>query len=366
MNQNSLYPQIVSALSVDTGANAFAVTSAINGVPLINGLSELDINIGGGSTVPFPTYFNGAYVAFGTIDGLVLGNISAIVIPQPAIPGDFDSLVGLTQTSLCPFGVINFAGSYGYTAFACFDGAIANPIPGVLTFEGQNAGGQDPPMSFSQVTYDYLGKSWSQQSCFSLPYSRIPFTGTTYQQVPDFNTGFVFGFVDGPGNGAVPKQVVGYKPSSKVSISPPPAFNYQPHFDDIIFDDLFYYTSGPAPYSVSAYKGGWIFVFNTAGSGPTGQLQEVVITDAGMTFYNLVRFVPQDVDAVAALQATFVDPNWQVKIGPDGVLYFSTGRSTEPNYLAYSYSPISFGYPQFIYTPGSFTLPCYTPCFPIG
>lgn len=183
-------------------------------------------------------------------------------------------------------------------------------------------------------------------------------TAVTYMQCPAQN-GLIYGFWDTANvASAIPRQILGYFPAPFTGTPPLPSPNYTPRFDDPVLQAA--WTTAPS-YTLDIYKGGWIIKLGTAGAGPTAQPEEIAITDPGMTQYMLLRFAPQDNGAQLQMNhaTTF---GWQVKIDPNGVLYFNSGAPGDAASVLYSYSPIQFLYPQFAYKPGFITLPCYTPC----
>jgi len=134
--------------------------------------------------------------------------------------------------------------------------------------------------------------------------------------------------------------------------------NYTPVFDDPVLQAA--WTTAPS-YTLDIYKGGWIIKLGTAGAGPTGQPEEIALLDGGMTEYLLLRFQAQDNGAQTQLTRTSTF-GWQVKVDPNGIAYFNSGAPGDSASVLYSYSPILFLYPQFVYKPGFISLPCYTPC----
>lgn len=182
-----------------------------------------------------------------------------------------------------------------------------------------------------------------------------------YYQCPAQN-GLIYGLWDT--NNAqppytIPRQILAYRPQPFTGSPAAPLFNYTPVFDDPTLQNV--WNGFENGYTLDIWKGGWIIKLGAAGTGPTGQQNEIAVTDPGMTTYNLLRFIPQDNGAQTQLNHA-TSFGWQVKIDPNGVLYFNSGNTADQTKILYSYSPVNFFYPQFVYKPGFISLPCYTPC----
>lgn len=232
-------------------------------------------------------------------------------------------------------------------------GGIMTGVVIVIVAFGSAITGQylrHPDLTYQQQDMFDLGISWNSLAA-----------NVIYYQCPAKN-GLVYGFFDTNNNQppyTIPRQICAYRPAPFTGSPPPPLQNYTPAWDDASLQNVM--NGHGSGYTLDIWPGGWIIKLGTGGLGPTGQPEEIAITDPGMTTYNLLRFVPQDNAAQVQFNhaTTF---GWQVKIDPNGVVYFNSGAPADANKVLYSYSPVRFLYPQFAYTPGFISLPCYTPC----
>jgi hypothetical protein len=137
-----------------------------------------------------------------------------------------------------------------------------------------------------------------------------------------------------------------------------PAFQQGPYgvsFTSHPAFDTFINTAG-GDYVVNLAVNGFIFTFRTNGTGPTGQRQEVVITNMDMTQYTIVRWHPQDATAKAQMSRGA----WSAMSDLNGVVWFNSGA---PGDVAFPLASIAMQ-PQ-ILPLGSvnpIALPCFEPC----
>jgi hypothetical protein len=118
--------------------------------------------------------------------------------------------------------------------------------------------------------------------------------------------------------------------------------------------DTFINTSG-GDYVVNFATNGFVFTFRTNGAGPTGQHQEVVVTNIDMTQYGIVRWHPQDATAKAQMSRG----PWSAMSDLNGVVWFNSGNSADAAYPLASITQLPWTLPsQFI----PFSLPCEQPC----
>jgi len=107
------------------------------------------------------------------------------------------------------------------------------------------------------------------------------------------------------------------------------------------------------------WAGGFMVCLRTAGAGPTGQQNEVVVMDHECLNYLLIKFIPQDAQTTAAMGR--VNVAWSVKITPTGDVYMRSMSGTDDTRAFYG----PWGSPQVQSPPAlSWALPCYIPCDP--
>lgn len=246
--------------------------------------------------------------------------------------------------------------SQAYPFWDPTQGPTGGPMIGtaiVITAFGSAITGQylrRPDLTYQQLDMFDLGISWNSLAA-----------NVVYYQCPAQN-GLIYGFFD-TNNGkppyAIPRQICAYRPAPFTGAPPFPIQNYTPVWDDPSLQNVM--NGNLSGYTLDIWKGGWIIKLGTNGTGPTGQPEEIAVTDPGMTTYNLLRFIPQDPAAQIVFNhaSTF---GWQVKVDPNGIVYFNSGAPADQLKILYSYSPIGFVYPQFVYKPGFISLPCFTPC----
>jgi len=108
---------------------------------------------------------------------------------------------------------------------------------------------------------------------------------------------------------------------------------------------------------IQTYRNGFIFPLATGGAGPTHQNHEIAVFNQDMTGYYLLDFAAMDAEADLQLNHGGGAP--QVKIDPDGVIWFNSGDPTQQNKVLFSFSS-GFNFP--VYYLGSLqpiTLPCF-------
>ena len=140
---------------------------------------------------------------------------------------------------------------------------------------------------------------------------------------------------------------------------PSSAEHYVPSFDN---STLNAFVTGTGSYDVGVAQNAFVWVFETGGTGPTGQRSEVAFVDLDMTSYVLARFHPLDTRAAAEISRTS-NTAWSVKIDARGVVWFNSGH-----FLDAAYPLVSLGQlPQILPLPGPgvIDLPCFQPCPPI-
>lgn len=365
--KGSFYPQINGyTFSNNTSFNVDSYNVGIPGPANVLSQSGLT-GIGG---VGYDPVFDGtetvAYGAFNDGPNPTFPNAFAIT-GQPINNGNWSSLI--PQTRMMPDPLFTFnqptgpsAGLLPFHQLNTGVGVFDPPCYGIMILTPELG----PPLNWQGRYWNPLSNAVEEQTAFQLDY---PFTvyadnTTGYYQLPDFNTGLTVGLVDSMGL-TVPRQVCVFQGQGFNAVAPPPIQNFMPIWDLQVFQDIWTDTGPNAgQYSIDVFKGGWLVTFFTNGSGPTKQPFEIAVIDPFWETYNLCRFMPQDNASGAQLTRTgHID--WQVKIDPNGVLYFNSGNASDAQHLAYSYSPVEFLYPDFVYTPGFITLPCYTPCDPI-
>jgi hypothetical protein len=355
-------------VGVDTGTGQNILEnfqSAVAGPA--NFLSTVNRSGSGGQV--FPIYYPGYFWAYTGIHP----SPGYWVIPQPNISGDWTGGLSATAFTPDPFGNpgSQFMGpnapSFGMPFFDVTKGAGGGWMPGISTLLGVNS--PLGPLNACGRYYDHDANAFKQQNMFqwppSLSYPNISGNGN-YLQCPDFQSGLVVGLYDTAGT-FIPRQTLVYQPQTFTGVCQPPLQNNLVVFDNALFQAIWTGVGpGGSQYGISPFKGGWVIIFYTNGAGPTGQLWEIVLADAFLTTYNLIQLIPQEAHGSAALTRSGLPGlGWQVTVDQNGVLYFNSGSGTDSQNLWYSYSPIPWPYPQFTYKPGTFSLPCYTPCYPL-
>lgn len=112
-------------------------------------------------------------------------------------------------------------------------------------------------------------------------------------------------------------------------------------------------------YTVKVYKNGFVFVFDTNGTGPTGQRFEVALVRYDFAYMALLRFIAGDPTAKTALARTSA-VDWKVKPDTDGIVYWNSGHAAD-------ILNVWFSQPVTVHAPSGqipYSLPCYTPCYP--
>jgi hypothetical protein len=118
--------------------------------------------------------------------------------------------------------------------------------------------------------------------------------------------------------------------------------------------------TGGVAYSVAVCPLGFIFVFQTNGTGPTSQRFEVAVIDLDWETYVLCRFFPTDAQSSVQLTDT-VSPS--ICLSPDGSLWFNSTVNTNSDQLyplmgTWKAPPVA-NVPQPM---AIFELPCFQPC----
>lgn len=362
---NVLYPQISGGYFLHgLFAGGLGITTWRMGIPKIAGLSVVDANPGGGggqiqavyNVSPSGGYGLGILVFDGSTNGWVYN-------PQPNNPGTWgiNNFSGNADTTFSGNpGIGPGSPSYGMPFWDNFGNG---PYMGYMT--------DNTPFGAAQLTAHLADPAFpggKQINCMTLPYL---FTGglstINYQQVPDPGVNIVWGLLDAPAGGPIPRQVAAYQPQAFGGIPNGPIINNTVRFDDSVLQSVWDNTLvGNSGYRNDVFKGGWIIILGTNNAGPTGQTYEVAVCSPDLTQYNLINFVAQDPAAVPALHRTGPGFGWQVKIDPDGILWFNSGNGADNGLLWFSYSPPLWPFPQFTFTPGAFRLPCYTTCYPVS
>lgn len=362
----SFWPQLNGGFNINLIPQNIGLVSGSNiSIPGPQNIQAYQQFGGGGNNFPI---FVGA-----SLDGTgVLSSPSENIlfsVPLPNTNGLQNGLIPLAQFVQWP--VLTSQGVGTYVAYD--NEALAN---GLLPFWDPTQGPGGGPMvgvaivivAFgSAITAQYLRKpanTYAQLDMFDLGISWNSLAANvTYWQCPA-QDGLIYGLFDTAAAAPViPRQVCAYRPANFTGSPPPPLENYSPVFDDPTLQAL--WKGAGANYRLDIWKGGWTIFLGSGGTGPTGQAEEIAIANPGLTTYNLLRFVPQDAGAQTMLR-TATTFGWQVKIDPNGVLYFNSGAPAQSQQIAYSYSPTLFGAPQFSFTPAVYQLPCYTPCFPLS
>lgn len=350
--QNSLWPQLNGGAFFD---NTGLFTEFRLSIPGISNQSIINLGPGGGNQLGqrFFGSFSWGYTEVGAQNG-------ALVIPQPNQAGTYTAAGAFFSPDTTFTGAPNIGGDGADIGMNFFDPASGQLMPGYLT--------DDNPFGSAVLTahvFDYPGRNWHKYDTAGLPYGYSGGLSTAnYFQVPDILLpGLTYALLDttNPGPTGVIRQRYSYfmEPFTGGPANAQALMN--PVFDDPVLQAIW---MGGAAYGIDVFAGGWIITFLTNGTGPTGQTYEIAVVDPGLFNYNLLRFVPTEATAVPALTRMGAGFGWQVKIDPQGILYFNSGNGADQSLLWYSYSPIPWPYPQFAYTPGSFNLPCYTPCYP--
>jgi len=138
----------------------------------------------------------------------------------------------------------------------------------------------------------------------------------------------------------------------------------EPRFSQVSFDDPVYTAALDNVSHAGGWKNGFIFSLKTNGQGKTGQHTEIVVTDPMMTYYYVLRFVPQNAAAARALIPT--NTTWSAAIDTEGTVWFYNGGSPGFKDIVFnSYSPALFFNPRLIdFDLPSITMPCYNTCLP--
>lgn len=327
------------------------------GIPRIAGLSQVLFHnsAGGGQIVPFyhvgsEGFAMGILVFDGTTNGQWYN-------PQPLNPGTW----GVNNAFSIPDAT--FSGSPGVGpsspnyGMLFWDELGQGPFPGYMTDGTPFGAATLQGHIFDPVKYP----GGHLINCMTLPYL---FTGglstVNYYQTADPGSGLNWGFLDAVAGNIVPRQIAAYR--STLAAAPAPLFNNNVVFDNPTLETAWNTASG---WRIVPWKGGWIIILFTNRAGPTGQLYEIAVANPAMSSYNLINFVPQESTGATALNRTGAGFGWQVMIDPDGILWFNSGNGADNGLLWFSYSPPLWPYPQFTFTPSSFDMPCYTPCWPV-
>lgn len=116
--------------------------------------------------------------------------------------------------------------------------------------------------------------------------------------------------------------------------------------------------------NVTTWRNGFVLTLNTNGLGVTGQNQEVIVTDAYFRNFVVMRFVPQNASAEAALIPSAT--NWSCKIDTEGTVWFYNGGTAGfKNKVYNSWSPNLFFNPRLLDLElPAVTMPCYNTCMP--
>jgi len=362
-SQGSPYPFLTGNLDAEISSGVFNILTSELAIPgLGDAISETQL-IGSGGSGLGATYVDGFVIGYGAVNPALPFSSGWFSTPMPTNGGNWDAQVSATEMIPDPFG--GFTQATGAEFLQIFEGS------------GQTNGvGQfviSPNLAAGLFTARFLdpgaGNLPTEVPAFTLGYGFVDFADTTSGvfNIPPVTdqigagpgAGDSFCLIDSqqPNTGSnIPRQICRWTQDGAGIL----VANYHPVFDDPVLEACW---TGASLYSIQIFAGGFLVMLNAGGLGPTKQPYELAVVSKDMTTYNLMNLVPQDPTAQDQILEGATGTGWNVRIDPNGVVYFNNGDPTKRSIL-YSYSPIGFGYPQFQADFKSFNLPCYTPCWP--
>ncbi len=111
-------------------------------------------------------------------------------------------------------------------------------------------------------------------------------------------------------------------------------------------------------YACYCYYGGFLFVFDTGGTGPTGQPFEVIVALGDFSAFALIKFIGGSASAVTALARTS-GVDWTLKVDTDGNLFWTSGHALD---VAQVWISGAGPAKQQAANNPPFTLPCFITC----